>query len=87
MQKSGTIKLYIIMKTEKLTEHTNPALWKSMTQHGALKPSHDSVLWNDWAGNNPQPEAKALAGLSVVKPMQQAIRAVTTGARPVNHVY
>jgi hypothetical protein len=74
----------IIMKTEKLTRRTNPTLWKSMTQHGAPKPSHDSVLWNDWASNNPQPEARALAGFDFVKPMLASLTGMVKGARPVD---
>jgi len=72
------------MKTEKLTRRTNPTLWKSMTQHGAPKPSHDSVLWNDWASNNPQPEARALAGFDFVKPMLASLTGMVKGARPVD---
>ena len=60
---------------------------KIVTRKGAPKPAPTSPFWNEWAANNPQPEAKALRVLDIVKPMQQAVRGITTGARPVNHVY
>ena len=69
---------------QKLTKQTNPTLWNEMTRKGAPKPSGDSVLWNDWAGNNPQPEAKALKALDPSDALMLGIKGITTGARPVD---
>ena len=71
------------MKPAKLTRHTNPTLWGELTALGAPKPLTSSVLWNDWAANNPQPEAIALGKLDIVKPMMQSMKAIATGARPM----
>lgn len=68
----------------KLTKYTNPTLWAMLTAHGAKKPPRTSPVWNDWAANNPQPEAKALAKVDIVAPMMGAMKAIATGARPVN---
>ena len=73
------------MKIEKLTRQTNPTLWKLMTRHGAPKPSPDSSLWNDWAGNNPTPEAKALRAFDPSDSLMKSIKGITTGARPVEN--
>jgi hypothetical protein len=73
------------MKLNKLTPHTNPTLWNELTRHGAPRPSGSSCTWNDWAANNPTPQALALANLDIVKPMMGAMKAIATGARPVNH--
>ena len=51
--------------------------------NGALRPEAENPVWNEWAAKNPQPEAKALGKLDIVKPMQQAIKGMVTGARPV----
>ena len=58
-----------------------------LTATGASKPLPSSPLWNEWAGNNPQPEAIALGKLDIVKPMMQSMKAIATGARPVNFNY
>ena len=55
-----------------------------LTATGAPKPLTSSSLWNEWAGNNPQPEAIALGKLDIVKPMMQSMKAIATGARPCN---
>ena len=68
----------------KLTKHTNPTLWAMLTEHGAEKPDPMSCLWNDWAANNPQPAAMALAKVDIVTPMMGTMKAIATGARPVN---
>ena len=68
----------------KLTKHTNPTLWAMLTEHGAEKPDPLSPLWNDWAANNPQPAAMALAKVDIVTPMMGTMKAIATGARPVN---
>lgn len=62
----------------------NSKLWANSTAHGAPKPLGSSPLWNDWAANNPQPEAKALAKVDIVAPMMGAMKAIATGARPIN---
>jgi|TARA_R110000744_G_scaffold259466_1_gene374587 hypothetical protein len=54
-----------------------------LTATGAPKPLPSSPLWNEWAANNPTPQAKALAGLDIVGHMQPALKGILTGARPV----
>ena len=66
----------------KLTKHINPTLWAMMTEHGAPKPDTMSPLWNDWAGNNPQPEAKALATFDPSDSLMRSIKGLIRGARP-----
>jgi len=56
---------------------------KLLTATGAPKPLPSSPLWNEWAANNPTPQAKALARLDVVGHMQPAIKGILTGARPI----
>ena len=55
-----------------------------LTATGAPKPLPSSPLWNEWAANNPQPEAIALGKLDIVEPMMQSMKAIVTGARPCN---
>ena len=57
------------------------------TATGAPMPCATSPLWNEWAGNNPQPEAKALRALDPSDAIMEGIKGVTTGARPVNFNY
>lgn len=59
--------------------NTNP-----LTAAGAPKPLGSSPLWNEWAANNPQPTAIALGKLDVQTHIMQSMKAITTGARPVN---
>ena len=73
------------MKIEKLTRQTNPTLWNEMTRKGAPKPSGSSVTWNDWAANNPTPEAIAMANFDFVKPMLASLTCIRKGARPVEN--
>ena len=54
----------------------------SLIATGAPKPLASSPLWNEWAANNPQPEAIALGKLDIVDPMMQSMKAIATGARP-----
>jgi hypothetical protein len=58
-----------------------------LTKAGAPRPDPMSSLWNDWAANNPTPQALALAKLDIVEPMMGAMKAIATGARPVNFNY
>ena len=58
-----------------------------LTATGAPKPLPSSPLWNEWAANNPQPEALALKALDPSDALMQGIKAITTGARPVNFNY
>ena len=55
-----------------------------LTATGATKPLPSSPLWNDWAANNPQPEAKALKALDPSDAIMLGIKGITTGARPVD---
>ena len=71
-------------RDEKLTRHTNPTLWGLLTKHGAPKPRRTDSWWNDWAANNPTPAAKGLKALDPSDAMMMGIKAITTGARPVN---
>ncbi len=57
--------------------------WLMLTRRGAPKPEATSFLWNDWAANNPTPQAKALAKLDIVKPLVDTMTAISKGARPV----
>jgi len=57
-----------------------------LTATGAPKPLPSSPLWNEWAANNPQSQAIALAKLDIVRPMMQGMKAIATGARPVHSV-
>jgi hypothetical protein len=54
------------------------------TDFGAPRPADSSPLFNEWAANNPQPEAKALAQIDFSGPMIKSIKGITTGARPVD---
>ena len=55
-----------------------------LTATKAPMPLPSSPLWNEWAANNPQPHAIALAKLDVVESMMQSMKAIATGARPVD---
>ena len=57
--------------------------WLMLTRKGAPKPEPTSFLWNDWAANNPTPEAHALGGFDFVKPMLASLTGISKGARPV----
>ena len=62
--------------------------WKKhaeLTKVGAPRPDGMSPLWNDWAANNPTPEAIALGKLDIVTPMMQNMKAIATGARPIDN--
>jgi len=54
-----------------------------LTTTGAPKPLPSSPLWNDWAANNPQPEAKALKAFDPSDALMLGIKGIVTGARPV----
>ena len=57
------------------------------TAKGAPKPLASSPLWNEWAANNPQPEAKALKAFNPSDSITQGIKGILTGARPANMNY
>ena len=54
-----------------------------LTATGAPKPLPSSPLWNEWAANNPQPEAKALVKIDVTGNITPLLKAIATGARPI----
>ena len=54
-----------------------------LTATGAPKPLPLSPLWNEWAANNPQPEAKALIRVNVTGNLTPLMKAIATGARPI----
>ena len=56
----------------------------SLIATGAPKPLASSPLWNKWAANNPQPEAKALAKVDIMPSMAGLMKAIATGARPID---
>ena len=56
---------------------------KRATRRGAMKPPTTSPFWNEWAANNPQPEAVALGKLDFGKSMLKSIKGIVTGARPI----
>lgn len=72
------------MKRKNLIRHTNPTLYKQMTRKGAPRPAGSSEFWNDWAANNPQPAALALGEFDFAKSFGGAMKAIATGARPVD---
>tara|TARA_Y100000310_G_C19989682_1_gene493539 strand:- start:68 stop:301 length:234 start_codon:yes stop_codon:yes gene_type:complete len=57
---------------------------RELTKAGAPRPPEMSNLWNDWAANNPTPQAKALAQLDPSASLMLSIRGITQGARPVD---
>jgi hypothetical protein len=54
-----------------------------LTTTGAPKPLASSPLWNEWAANNPQPEAIALANLEVNNSLMMSMKGICRGARPI----
>ena len=56
----------------------------SLIATGAPKPLASSPLWNEWAANNPQPEAEALAKVDIMPSMAGLMKAIATGARPID---
>ena len=57
--------------------------WITLTRKGAPKPETTSFLWNDWAANNPQPQAKALALFDPSEQLMQGLKGLIRGARPI----
>ena len=57
--------------------------WLKIVAKGAPQPSVSSAFWNDWAANNPTPEAHALGGFDFVNPMLASLTCISKGARPV----
>jgi len=57
---------------------------ESLTRKGAPRPDPMSSLWNDWAANNPQPQAKALALFDPSEQLMQGLKGLARGARPVD---
>jgi hypothetical protein len=55
------------------------------TATGAPKPLPSSPLWNEWAANNPQPEAIALANLKVNNSLMMSMKGICQGARPIEN--
>ena len=48
-------------------------------------PDPSSPDWNDFAATHPTWAAKALGKLDIVKPMMQTMKAIATGARPIEN--
>ena len=53
------------------------------TDFGAPRPDESSPLWNDWAANNPTPQAIALANLEVNNSLMMSMKGICQGARPI----
>ena len=53
------------------------------TDFGAPCPDKSSPLWNEWAANNPQPEAEAMVKVDVTGNIMPLLKAIATGARPI----
>ena len=53
------------------------------TDFGAPRPADSSPSWNEWAANNPQAEAKALAAFDPSDMLMESIKGILTGARPI----
>jgi hypothetical protein len=53
--------------------------------NGAVRPKAENPIWNEWAAENPQPEAKALAQFDPSDSLMRAIKGITTGVRPVEN--
>ena len=58
-----------------------------LTATKAPMPLPSSPLWNEWAANNPQPEAIALATFDPRPTLMQGMKAISHGAQPVNNFY
>jgi hypothetical protein len=56
-----------------------------LTAAGAPRPANSSPLFNDWAANNPTPEAIAMANFDFVKPMLASLTGISKGARPIEN--
>ena len=56
---------------------------ESLIGKGAPRPDAMSPLWNDWAANNPQPQAKALASFDPSDQLMQGLKGLIRGARPI----
>jgi len=56
-----------------------------LTAAGAPRPASSSPLFNDWAASNPTPEAKALAKVDITPSMTGLMKAIATGARPIEN--
>ena len=68
-------------RTVRITEANpnNPSHWVSHNEwlkivaKGAPQPSTSSAFWNDWAANNPSPQAIALMGLNVAASLKSSL--------------
>ena len=58
-----------------------------LTAAGAPRPDGSSPLWNDWAANNPTPQAIALANLKVNNALMMSMKGICQGARHANFNY
>ena len=61
--------------------------WLKLTAKGAPAPSESSAFWNDWAKNNPRPQAVALGKFDVLGSLKSSLlnpRGILgSAARPV----
>ena len=71
---------YIITMKEMKNKRNN-----ELTKAGAPRPATTSNLWNEWAANNPQPEAIALANLKVNNSLMMSMKGICQGARPIEN--
>ena len=54
------------------------------TDFGAPRPADSSPHFNEWAENNPTPQAIALANLDVSNALMRSMKGICRGAQPVN---
>ena len=71
----------LTMKTIKqlLAKHTDYV----DTSAGAPAPPTSSRWWNDWAANNPTPQAKALVSFDPSDQLMQGLKGLIKGARSI----
>ena len=59
-----------------------------LTKTGAPRPAESSLLWNEWAANNPTPQASALANFDSVGNLEAGLLNKTgilgSAARPID---
>ena len=53
------------------------------TDFGAPRPADSSPHFNEWAAHNPAPEQRGLVQLGVSPGVTALLKAIATGARPV----
>ncbi len=73
--------IYNMKEIKATSPQTN--VYNNITKAGAPRPKPSSRFWNDWAANNPQPQAIALGKVNVRYHLMGTMKAIATGARPI----